>query len=798
MNELKQGTSLQGGKYIIKRVLGQGGFGITYLAEQVSLGREVAIKEFFMKDGCMRDGQTGRVLVPPTGSALQVEQYRKKFLKEARMIASFRHPHIVNVIDVFEENGTAYYVMPYMEYGSLKSIVERNGRLPEADALHYIGQIADALRYMHKEKRSCHYDVKPDNIMVDYSRNAVLIDFGISKNYDADGNETSTTPIGLSEGYAPIEQYQGISGFSPASDVYALGATLYYLLVGQTPPSAVDRVQGKELMLPKDISKQTRLLIEQSMVLQQSQRPTDIHIFKKQKKGKQKASEETINNPKDTEATQEQASFQSSESNKSQSTKKEEQLHRSLFKKLDKRNYWIAAALTFLAVIVLVVFTKTNDSGGGGIIGENHDMEVLNSIEMVLVKSGAFVMGRSDGGEWNQRHPVTLSDFYIGKTEVTQAQWVAVMGSNPSKFKGDDLPVENVTWQEVHIFINKLNELTGKNYRLPTEAEWEFAAGGGNKGNGFIYSGSNTLDEVAWYEQNSNMTTHSVGSKLPNSLGIYDMSGNVNEWCSDLYLTYPKEPQLDPKGGVNDHPENRHIIRGGGWKDTQYSCEITERTDGGDNQKHHEALGFRLAMDGDTDNSQQSLTDASVYSDKDEKAFDGERAGHKWIDLGLPSGLKWATCNVGASSPKDIGKYFAWGETKTRESYTEKNRIYYSYKNLNAAHDVATQVMGKGWRLPTKSDFDELASHCKCQNAGDGVVLVGSNGHKIYIPFSGKKYESSLDDSFPSSYWSSTPVISNDEYFKESVATTLDVFFDKVEINQMAVFHGLNVRAVTN
>ena len=227
MQELKQGTSLQGGKYIIKKKLGQGGFGITYLAEQVSLGREVAIKEFFMKDSCLRNEVTGRVTVPTTGSAGIVEQFRKKFLKEARTLASLDHPHIISVIDVFEENGTVYYSMPYFTNGSLKSLVKSNGRLSESEALRYIGQVASALFYMHG-RFMCHYDVKPDNILIDAHNNAVLIDFGISKNYNDRGHETSTTPIGTSGGYAPIEQYQGISDFSPASDVYALGATLYY------------------------------------------------------------------------------------------------------------------------------------------------------------------------------------------------------------------------------------------------------------------------------------------------------------------------------------------------------------------------------------------------------------------------------------------------------------------------------------------------------------------------------------------------------------------------------------------
>ena len=280
MQELKQGTPLQGGKYIIKRLLGQGGFGITYLAEQVSLGREVAIKEFFMKDNCVRNVETGGVTVPTTGSAVQVEQYRKKFLKEARTLASLDHPHIVNVIDVWEENGTVYYSMPYLPGGSLKDLVNRNGPVPENEALNYVRQIARALRHMHQERHICHYDVKPANILLDHEGDAKLIDFGISKNYDAQGNETSTTPSGLTQGFAPLEQYDGIKDFSPASDVYALGATLYFLLTGNVPPSALELVQkNASFNFDSNISEQTKALVRKAMIPATSKRPQSVDCF---------------------------------------------------------------------------------------------------------------------------------------------------------------------------------------------------------------------------------------------------------------------------------------------------------------------------------------------------------------------------------------------------------------------------------------------------------------------------------------------------------------------------------------
>ena len=176
------------------------------------------------------------------------------------------------------------------------------------------------------------------------------------------------------------------------------------------------------------------------------------------------------------------------------------------------------------------------------------------SFQMVEVRGGTFTMGAtseqaSDAfDDEKPAHSVTLSSYYIGKTEVTQELWQAVMGSNPSYFKGNRKPVEKVSWEDCQTFISKLNSLTGKNFHLPTEAEWEFAARGGIKSKGYKYSGSNTLGDVAWYLNNSGDTTHDVGTKSPNELGLYDMSGNVWEWCNDWYGNYSSSPSNNPTG----------------------------------------------------------------------------------------------------------------------------------------------------------------------------------------------------------------------------------------------------------
>ena len=202
-------------------------------------------------------------------------------------------------------------------------------------------------------------------------------------------------------------------------------------------------------------------------------------------------------------------------------------------------------------------------------------------------------MGSTDGDDSEKPvHNVTLSSYSIGETEVTQALWTAVMGTNPSYFKGDNLPVEKVTWNDCQTFITKLNQLTGNSFRLPTEAEWEFAAKGGNKSKGYTYSGSNTIGDVAWCSNNSSSKTHPVATKQANELGIYDMSGNVCEWCQDWFGSYSSTAQSNPTGPTSD---SDRMFRGGTWGSLATCCRTAYRN-------YHEPtftyniLGFRLAL----------------------------------------------------------------------------------------------------------------------------------------------------------------------------------------------------------
>ena len=221
------------------------------------------------------------------------------------------------------------------------------------------------------------------------------------------------------------------------------------------------------------------------------------------------------------------------------------------------------------------------------------------AFKMVKVAGGTFQMGAtSEQGsdafdDEKPAHSVTLSDYCIGQTEVTQELWEAVMGSNPFYFKGDNRrPVEKVSWDDCQEFIEKLNRLTGKNFRLPTEAEWEYAARGGNKSRGYKYSGSNNPDAVAWYDDNSGSKTHPVAQKQSNELGLYDMSGNVWEWCQDWSGDYSSNSQTNPRGASTG---GDRVMRGGSWYNGVRRMRVSDRNSNTPDYSDFN-LGLRLAL----------------------------------------------------------------------------------------------------------------------------------------------------------------------------------------------------------
>ena len=622
MQSLKINSTLQGGKYKIIAMLGQGGFGITYLAENTMLDGKVAIKEFFFKDYCNRDEETSHVTIPTEGNREIVERFKTKFIKEARTIFKLNHPNIVRILDIFEENGTAYYVMDYIEGESLNDLVKRRGAIPEAEAIGYIREAGSALTYIHGKNLN-HLDIKPGNLMKRKDNGKVqVIDFGVSKQYDSTtGNQTSTTPVGISHGYAPIEQYQknGVQSFSPQSDVYALAATLYKLLTGITPPEAMivqeDGLPVEDLRA-KGVSGRVINAIDAAMQMRRKRTQSVAEFLRNlesKDEGEATVMTADIQKTEEERRRKEEANRKAREEAARMLT--QEEANRAKRKKRDKTVFGVVVAVIAIAwVIVGVSQLSGGSSSEAPTIGSSSEPPTIGSssytptvktyeangvsFQMVEVRGGTFTMGATNeqgsDAEDDEKpaHSVTLSSYYIGKTEVTLELWEAVMGSNPSKFKGNRKPRLYVSWDDCQTFISKLNSLTGKKFRLPTEAEWEFAARGGIKSKGYKYSGSNTLDDVAWYRDNSGDTTHDVGTKSPNELGLYDMSGNVCEWCNDWYGNYISSPSNNPTGPSSG---TCRVIRGGSWNDIARYCRSSDR-DGITPDNRGNFLGLRLCL----------------------------------------------------------------------------------------------------------------------------------------------------------------------------------------------------------
>ena len=615
---LQDGTLLQGGKYKIVRFIGSGGFGCTYEAEHVLLRKHLAIKEFFVKDFCNRDQYSSHVFVGTQSKMPLMGKLRNKFINEARALCNLQHPGIVKVSDVFEENGTAYYVMDYIEGSSLQEMVKSRGRLPEQLALKYISQVAAALKYVHAHGR-LHLDIKPGNIMVDRNGNAILIDFGASKQYDEENGETTSTIIGQTPGYAPPEQLGNEKGtkFFPPTDIYALGATLYNLLTGKTPIESALLIAGEELEpLPAGISRSTREAVLAAMQLNKNNRPQSVDEFlqllkvsrpsQSQSTGRQQSDDtvytsgrndsETKLDPtvldEDRRVSPDDPPVRTVDENKD-APKKKSKYGAAIF---------LISAIVACVIVLVFVFGGKDDKGQGGIGGKNEDIVDFTGTgkyPMVYVEGGTFEMGASVPEEDDcPPHTVKVGGFWIGLFEVDQGFFEDIMGYNPSMYQPADYynyPVENVPFDEVDDFIERLNGMTGRRFALPTEAQWEYAAKGGNSSRHFIYSGTNNPNKV-WFNREYPVQTRQEYSV--NELGIYQMSGNVYELCRDYYDRnfYLAGGSVDP---VNLTPGRNklRVVRGGSF----YSDETREVSLYYREAANMESddVGFRLVVEDD-------------------------------------------------------------------------------------------------------------------------------------------------------------------------------------------------------
>ena len=680
---LQKNDTLQNGKYQILSILGQGGFGITYLARHAVLQVEVAIKELFLSAQntyCTRS-ETDKTVIPHFEPE-KFADFRQRFLDEAYTLARFKNVKgIVQAVDTFEENGTVYFVMEYIAGKSLKNIIETKGALTEKQATEYIIKLLDALTVVH-DKGVLHRDINPNNILIDEQNNPVLIDFGIAREYEEDVTQTQTTFRTV--GYSAPEQAVLKAKRGAYTDIYSIGGTLYFMLTAQRPQST-DEIDLDGFQSPKDIKPNISDTLNSVVIKAIKKRPNDRFQSCQEFKQAILGNAETLHATSKTEDdktlidTPQQKKQQKQQDDdktlidKTQQQKQEKKIETVQPKtkvaddfdreieNAQKRNRFIYIGIGIVAFIAILYFAFKNTGPSPQELAEQRRQDSIRKVdslvkvagqlkqdsiayannkeiqekeekawkeakrkdnketyekfiadfsqskykaeaekakenigkfnyETIYVSGGTFQMGGNENHMEEPIHSVTVSGFSIGKYEVTQAQWKHVMGSKPSYFKNcGNCPVENVSWNDIQTFLHKLKQQTGKTYRLPSEAEWEFAARGGNNNRGYTYSGGNDVGSVAQYHGNNNKGTKQVGSKSPNELGIYDMSGNVREWCQDWYKGYPGS-----SSGFDFTGESR-VHRGGSWRYIAKSCRVSAR-DGGSLTFHDDALGFRIVL----------------------------------------------------------------------------------------------------------------------------------------------------------------------------------------------------------
>ncbi|WP_353929813.1 bifunctional serine/threonine-protein kinase/formylglycine-generating enzyme family protein [Okeanomitos corallinicola TIOX110] len=594
------GQKIKRGQYEIIEILGQGGFGVTYLAKDDKRKTQVAIKSLnvFSLQQRYRDKNGNS-----EGFAEFFAEEQDKFNTEAMVLATFDHPHIVKVYpELFQEKiqdaVLSCMVMEYVQGRNLQKYIGSQGTFSESDGLKIIEEIGTALDYIHS-KNYLHRDIKPANILLRESdKKAILIDFGLAR--EVNFAETMSLTNAKTPVFAPPEQFENRSNFTPTLDIYSLAATLYVIIAVDEPPyiplpspylNAKIMLDLKMAIEPpqkynSQISQKVNDAILKGMELDYRKRPQSMGEWFGYL-GIEKP------NPPKPPSLQENGDIIAS-------LPPEERFGERL--NLKTFNFKVVTTNRKGEII-----KRRNQSA-------RYFVEDLGNgvmLEMVEIPAGTFMMGspENEDGRWNPegpQHQVTLESFFMGKYPLTQAQYQAILGNNPGSFKGDgstsltnQRPVEYVSWDDAVAFCEKLSQKTGKNYKLPSEAQWEYACRAGTTTP--FYFGESITPDLVNYNGNYSYAdapkgkyreqTTDVGTFPPNAFGLYDMHGNVWEWCEDSWQdSYINAPI---GGSALNRQSDTKTMRGGSWGYFPENCRSACRY-GSYRDYHSNFIGFRV------------------------------------------------------------------------------------------------------------------------------------------------------------------------------------------------------------
>ena len=778
---LPDNTFLQGGKYRIIRFISSGGFGCTYEAELVLLHKRVAIKEFFVKDFCNRDENTSHVTVATQSKVKLIERLKQKFIEEASALFSMQHPNIVRVTDVFEENGTAYYVMDYIDGKSLQEIVKEKGALDESQAVGYIKQVAEALKYVHGLNR-LHLDVKPGNIMIDENNQAILIDFGASKQYDEVEGENTSTLLGKTPGYAPLEQIGNeVAKFLPATDIYALGATLYKLVTGVTPVSATQLASGETLEpVPTTVSASTRNTISAAMEINKNRRPQNIDVFislldagkveeivPEVKKEKEKTvvdelSEETILEHK--EEIQTENVYQSY----SQPVEKKRYAEQVIEppKKFKSKKIWLGIAVLALIYFLIPsqtpeqIFTEANEYYEKKDYKKAFDL-YLESAEQGYAPAQCNLGYMYDIGQGVSQDYAKAAEWYTKSAE---------QGYAPAQYNLGNMYYNG---QGVSQDYAKAAEWYTKS------AEQGYAHAQCNLGN-MYYNGQGVTQDYAkaaeWYTKSAEQGN----ARAQCNLGyMYDIGQGVSQDYAKAVEWYTKSAEQ-------------------GDATAQYNLGTMYYNGQGVSQDYAKAAEwYTKSAEQGNELAKKNAIQLKKYMVVYGKNSMGSINNYEYVDIGLS--VKWATHNIGANYPYDFGDYYSWGETSTKAKYgiNYSNIKELSSKDISGSSiDVVHNKWGGTWRMPTKSEFVELKDKCDWEwfdeNNIKGYIITGPNRNSIFLPAGDSKTEISYMDKNSGDYWSST---SNDDNSAFALSFGKEYL---TEVRSLRFGYGLTIRPVSN